>query len=235
MQKHFVQELESLKTNIVKMASIVDEMIEDAVRALEQSDLELCKKIKARDREIDAYDNLIKTQCENILALFQPFAVDLRFILTSLMVNNQLERVGDIAVNISQRVKPLTNFRDLVQESKIFEMVKIARLMFKDSIDSFINRDIELANKVCSEDNVVDGYNKSIFYFLIDKMKQHHELIEPASHMMILSRHVERLADHSTNIAEDVIFMISSEIVTHKHKLMKWAEKEQLKESDESK
>jgi len=229
MQKHFEQELESLKTNIVKMASIVDEMVENALTALETSDLELCKKIKAKDREIDAYDNLIKTQCENILALFQPFAVDLRFILTSLMVNNQLERCGDIAVNITQRVKPLINHYDLVVESKIIDMVKFAKQMFKEAIDSFINRDLELANKVCGEDNVVDGYNKNIFYYLIDKMKEKHELIEPASHLMILSRHVERLADHSTNIAEDVIFMISAEIVSHKHKLMTWAEKEQSK------
>jgi phosphate transport system protein len=219
MQKHFETELESLKTNISKMASLVDEMVENAFFALKESDLEMCKKIKARDREIDAYDNLIKTQCENILALFQPFAIDLRFILTALMMNNQLERCGDIAVNITQRVKPLMDYKFLLEESKIFEMGEVARQMFKDAIDSFFNRDAKLAEQIGEKDNIVDGYNKSIFRFLIEKMKTNPELIEPASHLMILSRHIERLADHSTNIAEDVIFMLKAEIISHKHKL----------------
>lgn len=219
MQKHFEAELENLKINITKMASIVEQMVEDAFIALINSDLELCGKIKARDREIDAYDNLIKTQCENILALFQPFAIDLRFILTALMVNNQLERCGDIAVNITQRVKPLINNKSLVEESKILEMGKVAKSMFKDAIDAFINRDSNLAEQIGEKDNIVDNYNKNIFRFLIEKMKLQPELIEPASHLMILSRHIERLADHSTNIAEDVIFMVNAEIVSHKHKL----------------
>ncbi|MCX8057460.1 MAG: phosphate signaling complex protein PhoU [Ignavibacteria bacterium] len=219
MQKHFETELESLKVNITKMASLVEEMVENSFFALKNSDLELCKKIKARDREIDAYDNLIKTQCENILALFQPFAVDLRFILTALMVNNQLERCGDIAVNITQRVKPLINYKELVEESKIFEMGEIAQKMFKDAIDSFINRDAKLAELLGEQDNVVDDFNKKIFRFLIEKMKAQPDLIEPASHLMILSRHIERLADHSTNIAENVVFMVNAEIISHKHKL----------------
>lgn len=219
MQKHFETELESLKINITKMASIVEEMVENAFVALKTSDLELCKKIKAKDREIDAYDNLIKTQCENILALFQPFAIDLRFIITALMVNNQLERCGDIAVNITQRVKPLIDFKPLVEESTIFEMGEVAKTMFKESIDAFINRDAKLAEQLGEKDNIVDNYNKTIFRFLIEKMKGDQSLIEPASHLMILSRHIERLADHATNIAEDVVFMVSAEIISHKHKL----------------
>jgi len=91
--------------------------------------------------------------------------------------------------------------------------------MFKDAIDSFFNRDAKLAEQIGEKDNIVDGYNKSIFRFLIEKMKTNPELIEPASHLMILSRHIERLADHSTNIAEDVIFMLKAEIISHKHKL----------------
>lgn len=219
MQKHFEIELESLKTNILKMSSFVEEMVENAFLALETSNLELCKQIKARDREIDAYDNLIKTQCENILALFQPFAIDLRFILTALMVNNQLERCGDIAVNITQRVKPLMNYKELVVESKVMEMGAVAKQMFKEAIDSFIHRDAKLAEQIGEKDNVVDSYNKNIFRFLIDKMKSNNDLIEPAAHLMILSRHIERLADHSTNIAEDVVFMVNAEIISHKHKL----------------
>lgn len=221
MQKHFEAELESLKTNIYKMASLVDEMVENAFIALRTGDLVLCSKIKSRDREVDAYDNLIKTQCENILALFQPFAIDLRFILTALMVNHQLERCGDISVNIIQRVKPLLNYGNLLKEAKVFEMGDMARKMFRDAIDSFINQDIKLAEEIGEQDNIVDNFNKQMFYLLIEKMKSNPELIEPSAHLIVLSRHIERLADHSTNIAEDVIFMIRAEIVTHKHKLEK--------------
>ncbi len=219
MQKHFETELESLKTNIIKMASLVEEMVENAFLALKNSDLEICKQIKAKDREIDAYDNLIKTQCENILALFQPFAIDLRFILTALMVNNQLERCGDIAVNITQRVKPLIDYKSLVEESRVMEMGDVAKSMLRDAINSFINRDSKLAEQIGEKDDIVDGFNKNIFRFLIERMKTQNEMIEPAAHLMILSRHIERLADHATNIAEDVIFMVNAEIVSHKHKL----------------
>lgn len=221
MQKHFETELENLKTNVIKVASIVDEMVEQAFVAFETSDLELCKKVRARDREVDAYDNLINTQCETILALFQPFAVDLRYLISAMMINHQLERCGDIAVNIAQRTKHLTDQQKLIQESEILTMGKEARQMVKNAIDSFINRDIELASTIGKKDDIVDSYNKSIFKFTVEKMKSDSTLIEPAAHLLILSRHIERLADHATNIAEDVIFMINAEFVSHKFKLNK--------------
>lgn len=221
MQKHFETELENLKTNVIKVASIVDEMVEQSFIALENSDLELCKKIRTRDREVDAYDNLINTQCETILALFQPFAVDLRYLISAMMINHQLERCGDIAVNVAQRTKHLTNQQKLIRESEILTMGKEARLMVKDAIDSFINRDIELASSIGKKDDFVDSYNKKIFQYSIEKMKSETSLIEPAAHLLILSRHIERLADHATNIAEDVIFMINAEFVSHKFKLGK--------------
>jgi phosphate transport system protein len=222
MQKYFETELGNLKTNVIKVASIVDEMVEQSFIALETSDLELCKKIVARDREVDAYDNLINTQCEIILALFQPFAVDLRYLISAMMINHQLERCGDIAVNIAQRTKHLTNQQKLIRESEILIMGKQARLMVKNSIDSFINKDIELASTIGKQDDSVDAYNKSIFRFAIEKMKFEPTLIEPSAHLLILSRQIERLADHATNIAEDVIFMINAEFVTHKFKLNKF-------------
>ncbi len=221
MQKHFETEFENLKTNVIKVASIVDEMVEQSFIALETSDLELCKKILARDREVDAYDNLINTQCETILALFQPFAFDLRYLISAMRINNQLERCGDIAVNIAQRTKHLANQQKLLHESEVLTMSKKARQMLKDAIDSFINKDIELASSIGKQDDIVDSYNKSIFNFSVEKMKSEPVLIEPCAHLLILSRHIERLADHATNIAEDVIFMINAEFVTHKFKFNK--------------
>ena len=203
------------------MASLVDEQVERVITALEKGNIELCKGIKAKDLEIDAYDNLIQTQCENILALFQPVTVDLRFIISALMINNQLERCGDIAVNISQRVKKTAEFFSLISEAQIIEMGKHAREMLKNAIDSFINNDSDLANKVIASDEIVDNLNKHTFKFLVSKMQTNPELIEPCAHLIVLTRHVERLADHATNIAEDLVFYVEARIITHKKKLEK--------------
>lgn len=221
MQKYFETELENLKTNLIKMASLVDEMIEESLAAFEKYDLEAHARIRIKDREVDAYDNLIKISVENILALFQPVAIDLRFIIAALMINHQLERCGDIAVNIAQRIAPLSKFDKLVAESNIYEMGKKAREMIKDAIDSFINGDTNLATSIGQKDNEVDSLNKSIFKSMVEKMKSDSSVIEPSAHLIILSRHIERLADHATNIAEDVIFLINAQIVSHKHKLEK--------------
>ena len=200
------------------MASLVDEQAEKAFTALETGDVELCRGIKAKDLEIDAYDNLITTQCENILALFQPVAVDLRFVISTLMINNQLERCGDIAVNIAQRVKKTSGHHSLIAESQILEMGRQARKMLKDAIDSFLQNDIELANTVLKSDENVDLLNKQIFKSLVAKMQTEPQIIEPCAHLIVLTRHIERLADHSTNIAENLVFYIDAKIIAHRNK-----------------
>ncbi len=225
MERHFFQELDSLKGNIIKMASLVDNQVEDAFTALETSNIELCKSVKRKDIEIDAYDNLIRAQTENILALYQPVATDLRFIITAMMVNNQLERCGDIAVNVAQRVKKTVDSKEMIIQSQILEMGKIAKTMVKDSIDSFINSDAKLARSVLEKDDLVDNLNKEIFDFLINKMESGKEFVRTGSHLLILSRHVERLADHATNIAEDVVFLVDAEIISHRRKLLQNGEK----------
>jgi phosphate transport system protein len=221
MQDHFLKEVDELKTSIIKMASIVDDQVEKAIRALETGDVELCKGIKPRDLEVDAYDNLIKTQCENILALFQPVATDLRFLISALMINNQLERCGDIAVNIAQRVKKTSNNHDLIVESKVLEMGRQSREMVKDAIDSFVNLNSDLAEKVIRNDEVVDRYNKEIFKFLVAKIQIEHNLIQAGAHLIVMTRHLERLADHATNIAEEVVFYRNATIIAHRKKLEK--------------
>ncbi len=226
MQEHFMAEIENLKTNLIKMASIVDEQVERAITALETSNIDLCKGVKSRDIEVDAYDNLIQAQCENLLALFQPVAGDLRFIISAMMINNQLERCGDIAVNIAQRVKKISEYKSLILEAQINEMGKQARQMLKHAIDSFIYGDSQLADSVIKNDEIVDNLNKHAFKFLVSKMQSDHNLIEPAAHLIVLTRHIERLADHATNIAEDLVFYVEAKIVTHKKKLRKLQSKE---------
>jgi phosphate transport system protein len=219
MLTNFAEAIEDLKTDIIKMASIVDEMVDNAFSSIENKTAEDVNSMKFMDRQVDKYDNLIKAKCENIFALYQPVATDLRFIITTLMINNQLERCGDIAVNISKRIGKINNQKKLFIESEIINMGRQARSMVKDAIDSFINKDTELARSIGEKDKVVDTHNKSIFEFLVNKMNSDTTLIEPASHMLILSKHIERLADHATNIAEEVIFLTDAEIVAHKKKL----------------
>ncbi len=239
MQEHFMAEVESLKTNLIKMASLVDEQVERAINSLETGNVELCKGVKARDLEVDAYDNLIQAQCENILALFQPVAADLRFIISALMINNQLERCGDIAVNIAQRVKKIwksisqaNDFSTLIAETQINEMGKQARQMLKNAIDSFIYGDTKLADNVIKNDEIVDNLNKQAFQILVTKMQSNNILIEPAAHLIVLTRHIERLADHATNIAEDLVFYVEAKIISHKKKLQKLEEKESEKDKE---
>lgn len=222
MKEHFTQEVESLKTNLIKMASLVDEQVERVINALENGDAELCKGVKARDIEVDAYDNLIQAQCENILALFQPVAAELRFVISAMMINNQLERCGDIAVNIAQRVKKTAGYHSLVTEARINEMGSHAREMIKQAINSFIHSDLETANTVMASDSKVDALNKESFNFLVEKMQTDQSVIVPCSHLIVLTRHIERLADHATNIAENLVFYIEAKIVAHKKKLEKF-------------
>ena len=227
MQEHFTKEIENLKINIIKMASLVDEQVEKAFLALETGDIELCRGIKAKDMEIDAYDNLIQTQCENIFALFQPVATDLRFIMSVLMINNQLERCGDIAVNISQRVKKISEHHSLIADTQILEMGKNAKEMLKNSIDAFIHNDVEMANVVMASDEKVDLLSKQIFKILVEQMQNNSQLIESCAHLIVLTRNIERLADHATNIAEDLVFYVEAKIVAHKKKLERINEENQ--------
>jgi phosphate transport system protein len=219
MERHFEKEFDELKTTINKMASLVDEQVENSFREMEDANVKLYKVVKHKDREVDAYDNLIMTLCENLLALYQPVATDLRFILTAIKIDSQLERCGDIAVNIVQRIKRTDNFREIIMQTDLPEMGKTARTMVKDAITSFINQDAELAKTIWIKDDIVDELNKKIFNQLVGKIKENPELAEACAHLIVLARQIERLADHATNISEDVIFLVENEIVSHKKKL----------------
>ena len=215
MPRHFEIELDQLRTNIIKMGSLVDEQIDFAVAALLEANVERAKLVIERDKKIDGYDNLIDAQCERIFALSQPVAIDLRSIMAALKINHELERIGDIAVNIAERAIPLRGHIDLLRKSRVIEMSSIAREMVKHAIDSFVNNDPELAREILLKDDSVDTLNRNIFQFLVAEMKENPASIEPASHIIVLSRHLERLADHATNISEDVIFLVDAKIIKH--------------------
>ncbi|HOV92284.1 MAG TPA: phosphate signaling complex protein PhoU [Candidatus Kapabacteria bacterium] len=218
MERRFLNELDELKVAINKMASLVDEQVDSSFKILEDGSTEF-KRIKQKDREVDALDNLVMAKCENLLALFQPVAGDLRFILAAIKVGNQLERCGDIAVNIVQRIDKIENFYELVSDLDILKMADIARMMVKDAITAFVNQDTKLAEATYEKDDIVDAFNKSIFNQIVEKIKKNPDITEPCAHLIVLLRHIERLADHATNIAEDVIFLTENEIISHKKKL----------------
>lgn len=215
MPRHFEIELDQLRTNIIKMGSLVDEQIEFALKSLLESNVELAQLVIDRDKRVDEFDNLIDKQCERIFALTQPVAIDLRLIMSALKINNELERIGDIAVNIAERVDPLRQNSNLIQRVPLAQMADQARLMVTQAIDSFVNNDPSLARNILMQDDTVDALDREIFHQLVSVMKKDATTIEAASHIMILSRHIERLADHATNIAEDVIFLVDAKIIKH--------------------
>lgn len=213
--RHFEQELDILRTTLIRMASLVDEQIGGGVRAILTSDVSLAKSVIAKDKEVDLYDNEIDHLCMRIFALTQPVAVDLRLLMAALKINNELERIGDIAVNLAERVEPLAAFKKFVEKTSIEAMAQGARKMVKDAIDAFVNNDANLARTVLESDDKIDQLDAKNFNTMIAIMKESPENVIPGSHIMMVSRHIERLADHATNIAEDVIFIINARIIKH--------------------
>lgn len=215
MARHFELELDQLRTMLIRMGSLVEEQIEFGMQALTEGDLKIARMVMERDKKIDEYDNTIDQQCMRIFALTQPVAIDLRLLMAALKINSNLERIGDIAVNLAERAEPLKGHLELVRLTPMQKMAEASKGMVKSAIDAFVNNDPELAKKVLESDDFVDGLDKEIFHLMIQQMKRAADLIEPASHIMILSRHIERLADHATNIAEDVIFLVNAKIIKH--------------------
>jgi phosphate transport system protein len=215
MERHFEKELDGLKANLGRMARLVDEQIDLACHALFHSDAALARQVVHKDEAVDELDTLIDRQCQAIFALSQPVAADLRLLMSALKINNELERIGDIAVNVAERVEPLSSHNAFLKSTRLAEMTQIARIMVNDSIESFIANNPRLATLVLESDDVVDSLDASNFRQMVQEMQRDHTLIEPASHILILSRHIERLADHATNIAEDVIFLVDAKIVKH--------------------
>jgi len=215
MERHFERELSDLKAKLIAMGHIVDEQFNAACRALFEANLPLAERVIGGDLVVDALDNEIDKDCQRIFALAQPVAIDLRLLMSALKMNTQLERIGDIAVNIAERVPALTGFNQFLVRTRLSEMAKIARIMVNDSLESFVRGNSGIATRVLESDDVVDKLDGQIFQQMVYEMESDHTLIVPASHIMILSRHLERMADHATNIAEDVIFLLEARLVKH--------------------
>jgi len=215
MATHFQQELNSLKESLLKMAGLAEQAIRNAIEALVERNTPLAEKTIAEDEKINAMELLIDERCLRLLALHQPMAADLRFITSAMRINTELERIGDQAVNIAERVISLNQEPQLKPYIDIPRMAQITQSMVKDVLDSFVNGDTNLARSVCERDDQVDALNDQVFRELLTYMMSDPKTITRSVHLIIVSRCLERIADHTTNIAEGVIFMVKALVIKH--------------------
>ncbi len=215
--KHTDQFYISLKTEIAKMCSSVKSMIDSSITSLVNMDSNLALKVKEDDSIIDRLELEIEDTCLKILALYEPKALDLRFIITALRIIIDLERIGDLCGNISNQVLKLNNVKPLKPYIDLPKMAKSIMDMLQEAIDSYFNKDTALAYNIISKDDYIDQLNDQIIRELLKLIKEEPEKIECAQSLMIISKNYERIADHITNIAELVVFMATGKIIKHKH------------------
>jgi phosphate transport system protein len=213
--RHFQEELEQLKTRLLEMGGMAEEEVRLAVKGLMDADADLIERVLTGDEPVNALHIEIDNRCFTLLALFQPMAADLRTIVAAVKINTDLERVGDLAVNIAEAARRYRTHSPVKKLIDIPRMATIAQTMLRDALDAFVRRDIDLAQHVLNEDDHLDLLKTQIFRELLTYMLQDPSTIEPALDLILVSRHLERIGDHATNIAEDVIFIVSAKDVRH--------------------
>ena len=215
IRKHFSRELENIKKLILSLGAIVEERVRMATKAIEDNDAELAQRIINSDYEIDEMEVDIEEECLKVLALHQPVAIDLRFIIAVIKINNELERIGDQAVNIAERVGVTAKSEQLEMFFDYSAMGEKAQRMLKMSLDALVKMDYDEAFNVVVMDDEVDALKEQAYDRVKKAMGDHPDKIGYLINVLLISRHLERLADHTTNIAEEVIYLIEGEIVRH--------------------
>jgi phosphate transport system protein len=215
MSRHFHEELEALKQTLLAMGGLVEDQIRRVMRALLERDDAMAQEVIERDRQVNTYDVEVDEQCVSLLALHQPAAGDLRFITTAMKIVTDLERIGDQAVNIAQRVLELNREPQLKPYIDLPRMAEKAQRMVKESLDAFVARDTALARQVCGKDAEVDALKEQIFRELLTFMMEDPRTIPRAIRVILISRFMERVADHATNIAEMVVYLVEGKMVRH--------------------
>jgi phosphate transport system protein len=227
MSKHLERDLNHLQRDILAMAIAVEEAINKAIRSLQKRDIGLAQEVIAGDADIDQRENGVEDECLRMLALHQPVATDLRRIAAVLKINTDLERMADLAVDIAERALHLAELAAIPIPEKLQRMTDLTTAMVRESLEAFVKLDTRQARRVCRLDDQVDRYNAEIIQELIQTMRAAPKLIEPALSLFSATRHLERIADHATNIAEDVIYLVEGEIVRHRPEAIQLEEEEQ--------
>ncbi len=213
MRKKFHGELEELNQELLKMGSMVEERIHKSVRALKEQDVELAREIIETDDQIDDYEDDLDKKCVDLLALQQPVAKDLRQIIAITKISSDLERVADLTQNISRIAEELAGEEFVKPLVDIPKMNQTVREMVRGSLDSFIDRDTELAKEIAAKDDQVNQLDDQIMRELLTYMMEDHAIIKQANRLMFISRYLERIGDHATNICEQVLYMITADQV----------------------
>ena len=213
--RHFHEELARLKSKLLEMSSLAEELVEQAVEALQERDTAKAAEVIRRDNDLDAMEVAVDDACIHLLALQQPMARDLRLITMAMKISNDLERVGDHAVNIAQAVSFLAEQPPLAHFPEIDEMARLAREMLSDALDDFVRADARGARDVCRSDDKVDALHESLFRILLTHMMEDPRRIGPSMNIFVVSRNLERIADLATNIAEDVVYMVEGRTIKH--------------------
>ena len=216
MPAHLFREIENLKKEILTLGAMAETAVRDATCAIENRDEALARRVIDNDIKLDDMEVQIEENCLKTLALHQPVAIDLRLIIAVLKINNDLERVADLAVNVAERAVFLATQQRLPMWFNFSQMAEKAQAMLHKSLDALVNLDPKLAREVCAADDEVDAMNREAYLQVQDGIRRHPERMEALIHLLSVSRHLERLADHATNIAEDVIYMCEGEIVRHR-------------------
>ena len=215
VQRHFHEELSHVKVRLLTMSGEAEAALGLAVEALLERDSEKAQRVIRGDRVVDAMEIEIEEQCVSLLALQQPMARDLRMLTSALKIANDLERVGDHAVNIAQSADRLAQSRPIAPEPELVEMARLTRLMLSDALEAFIRGDAASGREICRRDDKVDALHRSVFRILLTHMMEDPHMISAGMELFLVSRNLERVADLATNIAEDVVFLVEGKSIKH--------------------
>lgn len=221
MSIHLQTDLQHLHKDLLSMSGSVEDMVHRAIALLTEPDLDAARQLSDQDTEIDRWDVKLEEDCLKILALHQPVAIDLRRLTTVLKIIGELERVADLAVNIAERSCGLLDAVAIVVPDELKDMSRQAVDMVHRSIDAYVELDADMAQQVCFDDDKVDDANERLIGQLVRQMQEHPDRIDALLHLFSAVRHVERVADHATNIAEDVVYMVEGRIIRHAGKFAK--------------
>jgi phosphate transport system protein len=216
MLHYWQREIDNLKKLTLSLGAIVEEQIQRAMLSLERRDSELASEVILKDREIDSLEIVIEEECLKILALYQPVAKELRFVVAVLKMNNDLERIGDLAGNIAKRALYLSQKEKIPLLSDFKEVTIKVQAMVKKSLDALVNTDMNLAREVCAADDEVDNLTKQILQKTIEAIEKEPARTTDYFNVRSVSKNLERIADSATNIAEDVVYLCTGEIIRHK-------------------
>jgi phosphate transport system protein len=216
MSQHFVREIEQLKKKILVVGSIVEERIAKAIAAVIKNDARLALEVVEGDEEIDQMEVEVEEDCLKILALYQPVAIDLRFVVGVLKINNDLERMADHAVNIARRAEYLATYPNVDLPLDLEIMLQKTQAMVHDSLDALVRQDPVLARRVCASDQEVDQLNRQMHVLIQRQIRDNPEQVEQFIHQLSVSRQLERIADLATNVAEDVVYTVEGAIIRHR-------------------